>query len=257
MANPPDSLRKKFNPLKAKTLKNALSHCIRREFPRIGGPRIGDACADMILEVVQSHLRCKEHLTHGQVLWLAVAADDPPRRHQTIADTDLVPVLLDLSTCEDVDHRLERLPAEQRCLAKVLRLCRQAYQQGGLLSNCDLAELLSTSDSRIAHLLATYERQHRTIVPRRATLHDVGTAMTHKRIICYKRYVQGKQPHVVAKETHHSLEAVDRYLGQYDRVRHCRRQGLSPQQTAHILDCSLPLVEEYLAIDDEIQTHPA
>lgn len=248
------SLRERFAPLQAKTLKNALAHRIRREFPRIGGPRIGLLCAEMVLEVVQTHLRSKEHLTHGQVLWLAVAVDDPPRRHQTIAETDLVPVVLDLSTPDDVQQRWERVPAASRLLTKVLRLCHQAYQQGGLLSNCDLAELLATRDERISEVVCRYERQHRTIVPRRATLHDVGRGMTHKRIICYKRYAQGKPADVVARETYHSLEAVDRYLGQYDRVRHCRRQGLSPPETAHILDCSLRLVEEYLAIDDELES---
>ena len=55
---------------------------------------------------------------------------------------------------------------------------------------------------------------------------------------------------MVARETYHSLEAVDRYLGQYDRVRHCRLQGLTPEQTAHTLACCLGLVREYLAIDD-------
>jgi len=85
------SLRDRFAPLQAKTLKNALAHRIRRECPRIGGPRIGQLCAEMVLEVVQRHFRSKDHLTHGQVLWLAVAVDDPPRRHQTIAETELVP----------------------------------------------------------------------------------------------------------------------------------------------------------------------
>ena len=33
------------------------------------------------------------------------------------------------------------------------------------------------------------------------------------------------------------------------RVRHCRRQGLSAQDTAHILNCGVTLVETYLEID--------
>jgi hypothetical protein len=254
MNNASSSLRDRFAPLQAKTIKNALAHRIRHEFPRIGGPRIGQLCAEMVLEVVQSHFRSKEHLTHGQVLWMAVAVAEPPRRHQTIAETELVPVLLDLSTSDDVQHRLDRVPAGERLLNKVLRLCRQAYEQGGLLSNCDLAELLSTRDERISQVVRNYERQHRTVVPRRATLHDVGRAMTHKRIICYKRYGQGKTSDIIARDTYHSIEAVDRYLGQYDRVRHCRCQGLSPTETAHILDCSVRLVEEYLAIDDELES---
>ena len=58
---------------------------------------------------------------------------------------------------------------------------------------------------------------------------------------------------MVAQETYHSLEAVDRYLGQFDRVRHCRQQGMTPMETAHILNCTRSLVEEYLAIDNELE----
>ena len=81
----------------------------------------------------------------------------------------------------------------------------------------------------------------------------MGTGLTHKRIICWKRYAEGKPADIVAKETYHSLEAVDRYLGQFDRVRHCRRQGFSPEKTAYTLNCSVALVKEYLAIDQELE----
>ena len=253
MSSRPDFIRKKFGPLRGKTLRNALAHRIAEDFPRIGGPRICQLCADMILEVVVKHMRPHDHVQHGQVLWMAVSVKDPPRRRQRLVDTELVPVLIDLSTAEDVQLRIDRLPAPQRLLHKALRLCRQAHEQGGLLSNCDLAELLHTQDDRIAGLLANHERATHTIVPRRATPHDVGSGLTHKRIICWKRYAEGKEPHVVARETYHSLEAVDHDLGQYDRVRHCRIQGLTPEQTAHALGCSLRLVNEYLAIDDLLE----
>ena len=164
-----------------------------------------------------------------------------------------VPVVLQVSNHEDVQMRLDRKTAGERLKQKAIRLCQQAYEQGGLLSNCDLAELLSTGDSHISHLLADHERVTGQLVPRRATLHDVGTGLTHKRIICRKRFAEGKEPHVVAKETYHSLEAVDRYLGQYDRVRHCRLQGMTPEETAYTLNCSLSLVREYLDIDHELE----
>jgi hypothetical protein len=211
----------------------------------------------MILEVVFKHLRAKGHIAHGQALWMAVSLNDPPTWRQRIADVDLVPVVLDISNAEDVQLRIDRLPTPQRLLRKAVRLCEQAHQQGGLLSNCDLAELLGTCDSRIAQVLAEHERMTNTVVPRRATLHDVGTGLTHKRIICWKRYAEGKEPHVVARETYHTLESVDRYLGQYDRVRHCRLEGLTPEETAHAVGCGLPLVKEYLAIDELLHNEPA
>jgi len=257
MASRPDALRKKFGPLRDKTLQNALAHRIATQFPHIGGPRIRQLCAEMILELVEAHLRPVQHLRHGQALWMAVSRDDPPRHRQRIAETELVPVVLDMYTVEDLEVFLARMPIPQRRLRKLLRLCRQAYDQGGLLSNCDLSALLGVHDSHVAHLLAAHERQTGKVVPRRATLHDVGSGMTHKRIICRKRYAEGKPPEQVALETYHSLESVDRYLGQYDRVRHCRLEGMKPEQIAYTLDCSLALVNEYLQIDGELEGRDA
>jgi hypothetical protein len=36
----PDFVRKKFTPMREKTLKNALAQRLRKEFPRLGGDRI-------------------------------------------------------------------------------------------------------------------------------------------------------------------------------------------------------------------------
>jgi hypothetical protein len=120
-------------------------------------------------------MRSKEQIARGQVLWTAVSVNDPPRRHQRILDVDLFPVLLDISAVEDIELRIDRVPASELHFRKALRLCEQARAQGGLFSNCNLAELLSSNDSQIAHALSEHERSTNAIVPRRATLHDVGT----------------------------------------------------------------------------------
>lgn len=253
MSREPDYVRKHFAPLLQKTLQNAVAHVIAEQFPRIGGPRIRELCAQMILEVINAHVRPAEHIRHGQVLWLGIATDDPPRRRQRTADTKLVPVALDLSTPEDIHARLDRKRSPERLRIKAVRLCEQAHRQGALLSSSDLSELLSHTDSMISSVLVEHEKQTGRLVPRRATLHDVGTGLTHKRIICWKRYAEGKPADMIAKETYHSLEAVDRYLGQFDRVRHCRQEGMSPEKTAFTLNCSVALVNEYLAIDRELE----
>ena len=82
MSSQPDFVRTRFGPLREKTLRNALAHRIAKEFPRIGGRRICQLCADMILEVVFKQMRSKDHVVHGQVLWMAVSVNDPPRRRQ-------------------------------------------------------------------------------------------------------------------------------------------------------------------------------
>jgi hypothetical protein len=252
MARRPDYVRKKFAPMLDKTLRNAVAHRIGKEFPRIGGSRIRALCADMIVETVSAHLRPRDHVRHGQVLWMAVSVDDPPSRNKRIADTDLVPVVLDLSTPEDIEARIARRSPHEWLTEKAVRLCHQAYKQNALLSLCDLAELLSTDPRTLSKLVACYE-QGRRIVPRRSTVHDVGTGLSHKRLICRKRYLEGKAPDRIARETYHSLEAVDRYLAVYDRVRHCRLEGMAPGDIAYTLDCSRALVDQYLAIDAELE----
>jgi len=253
MGNQTDRLMAGIRPILDKTLENALSHRIAKEFPRIGGPRICQLCAQMILEVVDNHVRSKESVRHGQMVWTAVSKNHRPGRYQRIAETDLVSVVLDVSTPEDIHVKIDRMPDPQRKLQRALRLCRQAYEQGGLLTCFDLSEIMSVSDSRISVLMANYERENKTIVPRRGTLQDAGGGLSHKSIICYKRYVEGKSPEQIARETYHSLTAVDRYLGQFDRVRQCRQQGLSPIETAQILNCTLRLVEAYLQLDRELE----
>jgi hypothetical protein len=248
-----DFLRKKYLPLLDRNLQQGLAHLLGREFPRLGGERILNLCAEMILQFLGQHLRPHDSVGHGQILWLAISKDDPPARGQRLAGTHLLPVVLDLVTADDVQARLDRQTSAQRLRTRAVRLCEQAHQQGALLSDCDLATLLNVHDSQIAIQLGQHERQTGNLVPRRATLHDVGTCLTHKRLICWKRHAEGKDPQVIARETYHSLEAVDRYLAQYDRVCYCSILGMSSQEIAYTLNCSQRLVQEYLEIKRELE----
>ena len=172
-------LRKKYGPLKDKSMRNALSHRMGREFPRLGGPRILGLCADMVMEVVSEHVKPLENLCHGQVLWMGVSIDDPPSHGKRIANTDLVALVLDLCVNDDIEAIVKKEPRGQRILRKALRLCRQAYEQGALLGNTDLSALLGVSDNYVASLLCEHERATQKVVPRRATLHDMGSGLTH------------------------------------------------------------------------------
>lgn len=252
MINKTDSLKVGLQPLLAKTLENALAHRIAKEFPRIGGPRICKLCAEMIMEVVNNHIRPKDNVHHGQMVWTAIDVNDRPGWCQKVADTNLVTVVLDISTAQDVQARMDHEHASRWRLRKAIRLCRQAYEQGALLTTYDLSEILNYTDSMIGKLLKEHEFRTKKLIPRRGTIHDAGNALSHKWIICRKRYVEGKSADQIARETYHSLEAVDRYLGQFDRVRHCLQQGMKTAEIAHILDCSISLVRVYEEMDKEL-----
>lgn len=246
--NAPNDLRKHFGSLKTRNIRAAIAGRIAEQFPRIGGDRITELCADMVLEVVKEHLAPCDYVRSGQVRWLAIDLECPPRRYPHAGRPRLRCVTLDLITPEDIELILQGRSARERVLQKALRLCRQAHVQNALLSNSDLAELLNRSPSFIGQTLSRYERDTGKTVPRRATLHDVGTALTHKGIICRKRYLEGKESDQIARETYHSIEAVDRYLGQFERVRSCALLNMDVEQTAHILNCSTALVNQYMRL---------
>lgn len=250
----PDFVYKHINPMKAKSLRKQLSRTIRLNFPHVGGARIAELCADMVLEVVTRHLHPRDTLHHGQLLWLGFDLDDPPSRNKTSDNVRLVPLVLDLCTDDDLDAQLDRVSAPDRLLARCIRLLEQAHAQGALLSNVDLSCMLGVSQGLVSRLIAAHERTNQVVVPRRATLHDVGSGVTHKGIICRKRFVDGKSPDIIARETHHSLTSVDHYLGMFDRVRFCKQQNLPSHEIARVLGCTERLVQEYLDIDRLLET---
>jgi Protein of unknown function (DUF1670) len=241
-----DYVMRKFAPQKRRTLKNILIQRIYEAFPRIGGKEIQELCASLILETVEENTAQRQALTHGQVLWVAVDKDSyPARRHDRLKT-----VILNLSTTDDIEGILNRKKQTEITIDRCIRLCREAYSQGALLSNSDLSLLLSLNDSRVSSLLTEWERKNKQIVPRRTTLHDLGSGVTHKKIICWKYYGEGKSSQQVAEETYHSIEAVDRYIGQFDRIRHLREKSMDMVESAMALGCGMSLVAQYWEIDN-------
>lgn len=56
----------------------------------------------------------------------------------------------------------------------------------------------------------------------------------------------------IAKRTHHSGEAVDRYLRDYNRVK-VLRDKLAPEEVAFAMGLSIALVNEYLDLIEEME----
>jgi hypothetical protein len=50
---------------------------------------------------------------------------------------------------------------------------------------------------------------------------DMGTAISHKTVIIRKVFLEKKEPLLVARETNHSPEAVQRYCLHFNKVKWC------------------------------------
>lgn len=242
-----------YEPIKDKSLRGSLMHTISSQFPKIGGRRVVELCTDMLLEVVHDYLKPKDYLSPGQILYSAVSVDDPPARGKTMAETEKVVVVLDLITDTDIDHQIVNENHREKIVRIAKRLCQQAYEQGGLLTTADLSLLIGYDRAHISGCIAEEERKTGELIPRRANIHDMGSGLTHKRVICMYRYRDGLCATEIAKRTDHDDESVNNYLSSFKRVRHLLQKGISPDQIPQMLAMSDNLVQEYIDIYEELE----
>jgi hypothetical protein len=231
-----------------KTFRSALCHLLQTEFPGVFGPAVTQLFADRVEQIFERFHPERSRLNVGQVLWAAVAADDPPTRDKRIEQTRLIPVVLDLVAPQDI----EDLAAGARIATirrnRLLRLFRQAYQQGAVLSYADVSLMMHLRIGTVSRYVQQHHRSTQEIIPCRGTIHDLGRSMTHKAIICYKRLVEQKTTSQVAAETNHHPDSVEHYVQSLRHVKMCAEAGMSVEETALAIGHSQLLVQEYLGL---------
>jgi hypothetical protein len=241
---------------KRKTFHSSLCHLLQTEFPGVFGPAVTRLFADKLDALYERFHPPRSRLNVGQVFWAAVAVDDPPHKDKRIEDTRLVPVILDLVTPQDIDNSSHGGRRVQIRRDRVLRLFRQTYEQGGVLSYADVSLLAHIGMNAITHVVRAEQEVTGLPVPCRGTIHDMGRSVSHKAIICYKRLVEKKPTSQVAQETFHSAEEVEYYVQTLRRVQICRDSGMALDDIAQATGHSKSLVREYLDLMEQFQLPP-
>jgi hypothetical protein len=231
-----------------KTFRSALCHFLQTEFPGVFGPAVTQLFAERVEEIFERFHPERSRLKVGQVLWAAVATDDPPARDKRIEQTRLVPVVLDLVAPQDIEEMVAGARIATLRQNRLLRLFRQAHEQGAVLSYADVSLLMHLRIGTISRYVQQHHHSTQEIIPCRGTIHDLGRSMTHKAIICYKRLVEQKTTSQVAAETNHHPESVERYVQCLRRVKMCSEAGMSIEETALAIGHSQLLVQEYLRL---------
>lgn len=239
-----------------KTFRRCLGQLLQTEFPGTFGPAVAALFVEKIDELYDRCHLLRDRVKVGQLLWLAVAADERPGRAKRIDETRLVPVVLDLVTAADIDETVARHDRKATRTTKIVRLFQQAFAQGAVLSEADVAVMLHLSDTIISQTVLAHERATGDSVPRRGTIHDLGRSVTHKAVICYKRLVLKKSTSEVAQETYHSPEEVEYYVQCLRRIQLCRDNGMSPEEIVIATKHSAFLVGEYLTLINDLKLAP-
>lgn len=225
-------------------LKPAIVNFFKREFCGMFGPVVRENIADALIDLFDSLCPELSRLKPGQITWNALdkrtRADSEKRRYK--------PVILSLVTDDEVSMFEKGSSVSTIKKNVIARMIREAYQQGAVLSTRDLSLLLVTSSPYLSSLRIEYEKEHKTILPHTGVIHDMGTTLTHKRIIIYKHFVEKKDPSVVARETNHSQPAVDKYLNDFNRVKTLVNDNKDIDFIHHTTNMSKPVIKQYLQI---------
>ena len=242
-----------YRPMLRKTFEAAVCNFVTREFPFLRGTMIVNLFVKELKKLVDVYYPSPSHLKPGQMLWMAVDKKERPGYKKPISEMRMKPVLLSILTQEDLTEYLKGVPTENIRQSAWARCLREADAQGAVLSGMDLATIFKVCPDLVAKAVRAYEKQHRTILPRRGTIHDIGRSVSHKGAICRKKLTEGKTTSQIAQETHHAPEAVDRYLKNLFQVMFCQERGMSAKDTCFVTSMSEGLVREYAKLAEDLQ----
>lgn len=189
-------------------------------------------------------------LQDNQVAYCAVADTEPPGRK--LAECQRVSVRLTLHDPADLDSAASSLAALRQ--RRIVRLCSQAQDQGGLLTQEDLAILLTTSHSTIKRDLRML-REQGIFVPTRGQQRDIGPGVSHK-VQIVRRYLLGESLTAISRRMSHGTESMERYLQAFRQVALMTREDLGPELIRRACRLSLRLIGEYQTLLEEALSEP-
>ena len=242
---------KKCRRLKDKGLKQILLYRFLNEYGYDKGIVSARAIIDNILQLIDDYFLVStleedlHHLHSGQLVWMAVPVDEYPQRGKTIAQTRMKPVILSFITDADIEHIAHGFDSVSLRKKRLTRFVEEAFDQGALLTPLDLAILLGVCDAVISKYVQEIQQQG-TVLPTRGNIQDLSGAITHKREII-TLYLEGFLTPDIAVKTHHSKEAVDRYIRDYHRVETLWKHGITDlDQISQLARLSHRVVHQYI-----------
>lgn len=242
---------KKFRRLSDKSLEQLLLHRFLNNYGYDRGEITAKAIINDILLLVSDYFLVSSidddlhHVNYGQIVWMAVPVDEFPKRAKPIAATRLKPVVLSFVNDQDFSHIAHGFDSKALRKNRLKRWTDEAFDQGALLTQLDLAVLLGITDAVVSQYVQEIQTEGH-LLPTRGNIHDLSGAITHKREII-TLYLQGYLTPDIALKTNHSKEAVDRYIKDYHRVEILWNHDIKdPDKISHLSRLSKRVVQQYI-----------
>ena len=228
----------------AKTPEKRFMNLLQNEFRQ--PPRIAEA----ILTDAQSCLLGQGELRPGQMRVVLVRRDASHGRSLRVTETK--EVIWTIHAGQEDDEVGQRHGAQALRRRRIQRLLDEAVAQGAAASQEDLARVLNVSVRTIKRDCAALQEQG-VYLPTRGHLQGIGRGQSHK-VLVVRRWLAGATHDQIARQTHHSIVSVRRYVQAFTRVMQLHQEGLAAEEVALLLGLGQQLVQEYVDIFHQSDT---
>ncbi len=231
------------------TYVTRLKQMLKQELGYQGKPKVLDLLANEIENITKECYVDKNDIGLGQIKVVVPSIYDKPSWAQTIEDTVLITVTLTLHSEEDIEalkaNRKSRLITQD----KLMRIAKEAVEQGGVLSSAVAASLLNVKQTTISKYVKEYYEREGKIIPLRGFIHDMGRTTTHKRWII-EMHLNGYTTKQIQERTDHKIASIDRYIKRYKAVERIIEElkTVDTSKISKLLDISEHSAREYMAI---------
>jgi hypothetical protein len=259
------TLHDRYASISKRDFAAAIEHLLESEFKLVGSHRVIRMIAQAVVELHREFYPDKSRLEPGTILWATTKAGEQAKvswgKRAEQYGTQMV--LLPLVTKVEIESRMQGGPGRDprdnrrkewhRDVATMTRLVKSAAEQGGLLSGAEVSVLMNRTLSKVQEYIRSYEQETGEALPLKGYVLDMGSSPTHKGIIC-RKFEEGMSPPDIARATGHTLEAVDKYLGTYARIKVLLRKSFDMPTICHVTGKASRTVAQYLIIAE--QFHP-
>ena len=212
-------------------------------------PFEAEAVLECVYRVFGDYFDASECLKPGQIRLPVISLE--AQSNQRLSDAKQVSVTLTLTDDkEDLPIRKQSGIVGLR-RHRLQRVCQEALDQGGLLTAEDLAYRIFNCGQRTICRDLEYFRDHDTFIPLRSTVKDIGRTLSH-RVLVIKQWAKGKQYSEIARDTAHSLKAVQNYIDKFKRTIALSDAGYNVTKICFLLRLSVQLVEQYIDLYQQL-----
>ena len=179
--------------------------------------------------------------------WLVLKTGQKYSKSKKLSEMQLIPVTLTLISPEDIEDRVTKVKKNEIIDKLIVRLCTETKEQGGVITETDIAILLRVTGSMISSHITSYEKRTKRVIPRAGTEMDMGKSLTHKRLAFhnYKKKIPTSEN---ARLIDHTPDSVDRYIKDGTRIEKLYADGYNEWEMAFFTGLPIYVVKEYIEI---------